>query len=154
MDSDVRSILELFNRISVVVDILLVMLFLTAGLFGLTLLMPVSYVINLVLQSVATLVFLLFGFASLMGAEHITNLIRANLVQAVEDQKTDEEKAAPVVVSKKSIIAAEPSPAPTLTNRVLKTTKVVLKSSKSSPSTATVSSNEAVVKRGRPKKDN
>jgi len=154
MDSDARSTLELFNRISVVVDILLVMLFLTAGLFGLTLLIPVSYVINLVLQSVATLVFLLFGVASLKGAEHITNLIRANLVQAVEDQKTDEEKAAPVVVSKKSIIAAEPSPAPTLTNRVLKTTKVVLKSSKSSPSTATVSSNEAVVKRGRPKKDN
>jgi hypothetical protein len=154
MDSDARSTLELFNRISVVVDILLVMLFLTAGLFGLTLLMPVSYVINLVLQSVATLVFLLFGFASLKGAEHITNLIRANLVQAVEDQKTDEEKAAPVVVSKKSIIAAQPSPAPTLTNRVLKTTKVVLKSSKSSPPTAAVSSREAVVKRGRPKKDN
>jgi hypothetical protein len=154
MDSDARSTLELFNRISVVVDVLLVMLFLTAGLFGLTLLMPVSYVINLVLQSVATLVFLLFGVASLKGAEHITNLIRANLVQAVEDQKTDEEKAAPVVVSKKSIIAAEPSPAPTLTNRVLKTTKVVLKSSKSSPPTATVSSREAVVKRGRPKKDN
>jgi len=63
MDSDARSTLELFNRISVVVDILLVMLFLTAGLFGLTLLIPVSYVINLVLQSVATLVFLLFGLS-------------------------------------------------------------------------------------------
>ena len=148
MDSDARRTLELFNRISVIIDILLVMLFLTAGLFGLTLLMPVTLVINIALQSVATLVFLLFGFASLKGAEHITNLIRANLVQAVEDEKTDEEKAAPAVVLKKSIISAETVSAPTLSNKVLKTTKAVLKSNSGSKSAVA-----AVVKRGRPKKE-
>jgi len=148
MDSDARRTLELFNRISAIIDILLVMLFLTTGLFGLTLLMPVTVVINIVLQSVATLVFLLFGVASLKGAEYITNLIRAKLVQVVEDEKTDEEKAVPAVVSKKSIISAENVSAPTLSNKVLKTTKVVLKSNSGSKAAVAASA-----KRVRSKKE-
>lgn len=147
---DARRTLELFNRISVVLDVLLVVLFLITGLFGLTLLIPTSIVINLCLQSVATMVLLLFGVVCLKGAERITGAIRESIEQAVEDQKTDEEKAAPVIVSKKSISATPPPvSAPTLTNTVLKTTKVVLKPAKSSPQPAT-----SVAKRGRPKKDN
>lgn len=140
--ADARRTLEVFNRLNVVMDILLAILFLIVGVFGLTLIMPTTVVVNLCLQSVATVVLVLFGVFCIKTAERITLAMRASIEQAVEDEKTEEEKMAPVVVSKKAISAEVPV-APTLSNKVLKTTRVVLKNT----------SGPAPVKRGRPKKE-
>jgi len=140
--ADARRTLELFNRLNVILDILLTILFLITGVFGLTLIMPTTVVVNMCLQAVATVVLVLFGVACVKTAERITLAMRGNIEQAVEDEKTDEEKMAPVVVSKKAISAEAPV-APTLSNKVLKTTRVVLKNT----------SGPAVGKRGRPKKE-
>lgn len=133
--SDAKVVLERFNKVSFAFDILLVILFFTLGFFGLTLLVPADHVIGIFVQSAATLVGFAFGFGSLKTAEYLTNLVRLKLEEAVEDAKTDEERAAPVPVVKKAI-SAEAPPAPTLSNKVIKTTKVVMKANP--------------VKRGRP----
>ena len=142
--SDARITLERYNKISAVFDILLVLLFLTVGFFGLTLILPGNVVINMAVQAVATLVSFVFAFGSLKLAEYLTALVRLKLEEAVEAEKTDEERAAPVPVAKKSVSAQSPSP-PTLSNTVIKTTKVVLKTPAASAA--------AVSKRGRPKKE-
>lgn len=140
--SDARITLERFNKISAIFDILLVLLFLTVGFFGLTLVLPGNVVVNMAVQAVATLVSFVFAFGSLKLAEHLTNLVRLKLEDAVEAEKTEEEKAEPIAVVKKSV-SAQPPVAPTLSNKVIKTTRVVLKNT-SAP---------AVIKRGRPKKE-
>ena len=139
--ADARITLERFNKVSAVFDILLVLLFLTLGFFGLTFVLPGNIVVNMVVQAVATLVFFVFAVGSLKLAEHLTSLVRLKLEDAVEAEKTEEEKAMPVPVAKKSVSAQAPAP-PTLSNTVIKTTKVVLKN----PATT-------VAKRGRPKKE-
>ena len=142
--SDARITLERFNKVRFVVDVLLVILFFTIAFFGLTLLIPADHVIGLLVQSAATFVTFVFTFGCLRAAEHLTGLVKLKLEEAVEAAKTDEERAAPVPVVKKSVNAAPPS-APTLSNTVIKTTKVVLKTPAASAA--------AVSKRGRPKKE-
>lgn len=142
--SDAKVVLERFNKVSFVIDVLLVVLFFTLGFFGLTLFVPADQVIGIFVQSAATLVGFVFAFGSLKTAEYLTGLLRTKLEEAVEDAKTDEERAAPVPVLKKSVSAASPA-APTLSNRVLKTTKVVIKPA--------IEAGTAVSKRGRPKKE-
>jgi hypothetical protein len=141
--SDAKQTLERFNKVSVVFDVLLVILFFTLGFFGLTLIVPADVVVGMTVQASATFAFFVFAFGSLKLSEHLTNLLRLKLEEAVEEQKTEEERAAPVVVSKKSVSAEAPV-APTLTNKVIRTTRVVLK-----PNAAAI----VAAKRGRPKKE-
>lgn len=118
--SDAKVVLERFNKASFVIDILLVVLFFTLGFFGLTLIVPADQVMAMVVQSALTLV----AVASLKAAEYLTGLLRVKLEEAAGAKKSAVEPVkAPTVVS---------APA----NRVIKTTKVVMK--------------ENPVKRGRP----
>lgn len=142
--SDARIMLERFNKVRFIADILLVILFFTLTFFGLALLVPADHLIGMLVQSAATFVTFIFTFGCLRAAEHLTGLMKLKLEEAVEEAKTDEERAAPVAVVKKSVSAMPPS-SPTISNTVIKTTKVVLKS----PSAAAA----AASKRGRPKKE-
>lgn len=142
--SDARITLERFNKFRFVFDVLLVILFFTLAFFGLTFLIPADHIIGMLVQSAATFITFVFVLGCPHAAEHLTGLIKLQLEEAVEAAKTDEERAAPVPVVKKAVNAAQPS-APTLSNTVIKTTRVVLKS----PTAAAA----AVSKRGRPKKE-
>lgn len=124
--SDAKVVLERFNKVSFVVDVLLVILFFTLGFFGLTLIVPADQVMAMVVQSAVTLVGFVYAIASLKAAEYLTGLLRVKLEEAVENAKTDEERAAPVAVVKKSVSVAAPE-TQSLSNRVIKTTKVVMK---------------------------
>ena len=142
--SDARITLERFNKVRFVADVLLVVLFFTLAFFGITLLVPADHLIGMLVQSAATFITFVFAFGCLRAAEYLTGLMKLKLEEAVEAAKTDEERAAPVAIVKKSVSATPPS-APTLSNTVIKTTRVVLKS----PSAAVA----AASKRGRPKKE-
>lgn len=142
--SDARITLERFNKVRFVADVLLVVLFFTLAFFGITLLVPADHIIGMLVQSAATFITFVFAIGCLRAAEHLTGLMKLKLEEAVEAAKTDEERAAPVAIVKKSVSATPPS-APTLSNTVIKTTRVVLKS----PSAAVA----AASKRGRPKKE-
>lgn len=137
---DAKQTLERFNKASVVLDALLVGLFFTLGFFGLSLVVPVDILFNIVVQAGATFAVFAIAVGFLRVSEHLTSLLRLKLEEAVEAEKTDEERAAPVVISKKSVGAETP----TLANKVLKTTKVVLK-----PNAAAA----VAARRGRPKKE-
>jgi len=122
--SDAKVVLERFNKVSFIVDVLLVILFFTLGFFGLTLIVPADQVMAMVVQSALTLVGFVYAVASLKAAEYLTGLLRVKLEEAAGAEKS----------------AVEPVKAPTVVsahaNRVIKTTKVVMK--------------EKPVKRGRP----
>lgn len=113
--SDAKVVLERFNKASFVVDVLLVILFFTLGFFGLTLIVPSDQVMAMVVQSALTLVGFVYAVASLKAAEYLTGLLRVKLEEAAAAEKS----------------AVEPVKAPTVVsdpaNRVIKTTKVVMK---------------------------
>lgn len=142
--SDARITLERFNKVRFVFELLLVVLFFTIAFFGLTLIVPADNIMVILVNASATLLTFMFALGCLKIAEHVTGFVRVKLEETVEAAKTDEERAAPVPVVKKAVNAAPPS-APTLSNTVIKTTRVVLKS----PSAAVA----AASKRGRPKKE-
>lgn len=133
---DAKQTLELFMKLRFVFDALLVVLFLTTGFFGLTLVIPFDIVLNTAIQSLFTIGSLVFGVGCIRLADNLTDRLKIQLEQAVEDEKSDEERAAPVIVNKKSV-----GPAP---SNILKTTRVVLKSNAAAAVAA---------KRGRPKKE-
>lgn len=142
--SDAKLTLERFNNFRFIFELLLVVLFFTLTFFGVTFVVPADNIMTMLVNASATLLTFMFALGCLKIAEHVTSFVRVKLEEAVEAAKTDEERAAPVAVIKKSINAAPPS-APTLSNTVIKTTRVVLKS----PSAAVA----AASKRGRPKKE-
>ena len=49
---DARQTLERFNKVSVIFDVLLVILFLTLGFFGLSLILPGHVVVNMAVQEI------------------------------------------------------------------------------------------------------
>ena len=142
--SDAKLTLERFNNFRFIFELLLVVLFFTLTFFGVTFVVPADNIMAILVNASATLLTFMFALGCLKIAEHVTSFVRVKLEEAVEAAKTDEERAAPVVIVKKSVSAPQSS-APTLSNTVIKTTKVVLKT----PAAAAA----AVSKRGRPKKE-
>ncbi len=127
MSSNAKIWLERFNKNRIAVDITLFIVFLAMGLYILSWLIPINSLMQAILNTLTTLGILLFAFSWLKLAEIASSLMKLQIEKFVELEKTPEEKAAPIIVAKKSISVATPT-ATTFTNKVIKTTKGILES--------------------------
>lgn len=119
--------LERFNKTRILFDIVVFLMFFGFGVFALSLFLPTSILFDKIINTIVTVGILIFAFCWLKLAEYANDLIKIELEKTVESQKTEEEKAAPIIVNKKSISAATPVSS-TLSSKVLKTTGVLLDS--------------------------
>lgn len=133
-----KETLKQFNKLSFAFELLLIILFFSLGVLSATFILPSERIVEIIIHLTTAISFFIFGFISVKLAENVIKLIRLKLEDIVESKKTEEEKAVPIVVSKKSVSAQVP-PEKTLSNKVLRTTTVVLKPNRGSST-----------KRGRP----
>jgi hypothetical protein len=132
--SDAKIVLERFNNFKFVFELLLIVLFFTLTFFGVTFVVPADNIMAILVNASATLLTFMFALGCLKLAERVTGFVSLKLEEAVALEKNLIEN---VKETKVASVAA---------NRVIKTTKVVLKS----PAAAAAAS---AAKRGRPKKE-
>lgn len=120
--------LQRFNKIRILVDIVLFLTFFAIGIVGLNFFLPMSIIVDKMINTVTTVGILIWAFSWLKLAEYASGLMKLEIEKVVESQKTEEERAAPIIINKKSISVANIPDVPTLSNKVIKTTKVILDS--------------------------
>lgn len=128
MNMNAKVWLQRFNKIRILVDIVLFLTFFAIGIVGLNFFLPMSIIVDKMINTVTTVGILIWAFCWLKLAEYASGLMKLEIEKVVESQKTEEERAAPIIINKKSISVANIPDVPTLSNKVIKTTKVILDS--------------------------